>query len=166
MGHSSLPMLNKSGTFIRWTNVWDDKHFFHIKFEEDIFLKLFFELILKEQILRNKFVYLTKYFVYLKNFYLKNFYLKIKKFRRLRLSLINTFANTFLVLYFMRFYILKFQSYYMVLINLFLPLTKKKREQNKQRNNLKLLFFKIFLHLTKIKYCQYSAKQVFLVENF
>jgi hypothetical protein len=49
MGRISLPFLNKSGNFLFWSSIWDNKHNYTKNLKEDIFIKICIPLIFKSR---------------------------------------------------------------------------------------------------------------------
>lgn len=43
MGQASIPVLNRTGCYMYWLSSWDDLHSFSKRFNEDLFLRSFFE---------------------------------------------------------------------------------------------------------------------------
>ena len=138
MGHSSLPMLNKAGTTIRWPSIWDDKHFYNIKFEEDIFLKIFFDLILREPVFLYCYYFKKNFLINLRNLLISNNFLTFHKFKNFYLLRIFKLNNHPFLFYFMRFYILRVKNIHIIFLNLFFPIAfklKKKSFKKKKKNN-------------------------------
>lgn len=166
MGRSSLPILNRTGSYLRWYNVWDDKNYFSIKYEEDIFINFFLQFFL------NEILFLKKTFG---NFQIFTFFMKNKsnKYNFNFTSLtqyINHIQNKFIKLkkkiYFMRFNILRFNSNYLIILKMFIRSNIKTTFAEKQR-------VKILLHKKLLKYkllnLNFTSKFMFttkLFENF
>lgn len=43
LGQASIPVLNRTGCYMYWLSSWDDLHSFSKRFNEDLFLRSFFE---------------------------------------------------------------------------------------------------------------------------
>lgn len=164
MGQSSLPVLNKSGRTVRWTNTWDDKHFYNIKFEEDIFIKIFFELFFRENLSNQQFLFSKNYLFKLNNFYYFQYYTEIENMNTFRELVLSSFELHRVIFYFLRFHILRIKNIIVVFIKLFFPEKRKISEQQKMFFNKYTQKFvkimRIFTLTPKIK------QNIFSLKNF
>jgi len=121
MGQSSLPILNKTGRSICWTNIWDDLHYYNIKFEEDIFIKIFFELFFKNNIYKYTVLINNTYLSKLQNIYVPDYYYNRITNQNFFFFLIkDLIISKKFIFYFMRFHILRIESVVVIFLNIFL----------------------------------------------
>ena len=166
MGQSSLPVLNKTGLSTRWHQTWDDRDFYNIKFEEDIFLKIFFELILTEYVLKHNLFFFKKSILTLKNFYSIFNFGKVLNLNSLKNFYLTKINDELVIFYMMRFYIMRLDNVTIVILRLFFPvrrsktnlpqlikLKKKKRRYLQKLNNL-------------LKYLRWGESEMFNLKNF
>lgn len=164
MGQSSLPVLNKSGRSIFWTNVWDDYNYYNIKFEEDIFIKIFFELFFTDNLFYNNFFFSKQFAFKLNNFYYYNYYYYGTKYNSYCKYLLMEIRRRRLIFYFMRFHILRLGSNIVILLKLFFPVNRRFKKRKRKSNQFKYLY-----RLTRVlKFLNFNYKlknQIFL-KNF
>ena len=120
-----------------------------------------FELLIKEQILKHQAFVYKKYFVYLKNYYEKTSFLNFSSFAHLKHVLINNYNFVSKIVYFMRFFILRYQSYYIIIINLFLPIAKLKLSNTESQKGLDRFNLKIFKFLNLNTFAKHLQLQNF-----
>lgn len=123
VGRSSLPLLNRSGTYLRWQNVWDDTKYYNIKFTEDLFLTFFFKLFLAEFFNERVYLQPTSFFLFFTTNALK-FKVHVKK-----LKTFHKFLQTFQKIQktevlFMRFHILRSPTTCLVILKFYTPILK------------------------------------------
>ena len=166
MGQSSLPALNKTGLSTRWHQTWDDRCFYNLKFEEDIFLKIFFELILTEYVLKHNLFYFKKLSLTLKNFYSIFNFGKVLNLSLLKNFYLNHLNTELVIFYMMRFYIMRLHTTTIIILRLFFPLRKSKTNlpQVLKLRKKKKRYFQKFINI--VKYLNVTRLEPFQLKNF
>ena len=120
MGLISLPVLNKVSSSNYWNNIWDSSNLFKKYFYLSLFLNKYFNLIFTDYTLSivNSIILKSK----LKKGYFLNNYLKKKILRNFFLG---------------KIWILKYQTWYLIIVKLFSTKILKKKEINNKRKNKK-----------------------------
>lgn len=133
MGQPSSPLVNKLGTNLYWSTMWNDKLNYTKKLKEDIFINMFFFLIFKKittqtPILKiNYFQNLLKnsnkfYKINTKFYFLKNLKNKISFFKKNKAA------------YMGKIWILRFNTWLILLTSYYVPQFTLKVLINKNKN--------------------------------
>lgn len=164
MGQSSLPVLNKTGRTTNWTNIWDDRYYYNIKFEEDIFIKIFFELFFKHGFRNYVFYFTDNFLIRLNNFYYYKYYSELFSLNFYRKRILKTYkTKRKFIFYFMRFHILRFENNIIIFTRIYFPFNIKKSNPL-----IKEEFENNFYHSKDIFliYLFPKIKNLFFFENF
>lgn len=165
MGKSSLPILNKTGRTIAWDNSWDDLKYYNIKFEEDIFIKIFFDLFFNEHLFKHNFFLKKFYLNKLKFFYLDSYTYLNEYFDDFRPFILSLIKPSKIIFYFMKFHILRVNSSIILILKLFFPIRRKKKKITKKLRKKKNLI-KTFRVLKLISLFLNEKTTLFKKKNF
>lgn len=145
MGLISLPVLNKVSNSNYWNNIWDSSNLFKRYLYLSIFLNKFFNLlfidytltIINKLLTKNKIKKGYLYYNYLKKKILKNFYLG-------------------------KVWILKYQSWFIIIIRVFSTKTIKSKKLSFQKKNKKIKSYYSYLNFNinnkNINFLNYKNK--------
>lgn len=135
--------------------MWDDKYYYNIKFEEDIFIKIFFELLFKHGYKNYTFLFNKQYLQSLLNVYFPQYYLYVANTLFYRNFFTSELKLYKIILFLMRFHILRFNNNIIIFIRIFFPLKVKKPKKHLTKSLRNLFKFYKFIHFntlfTKIK---------------
>ena len=140
MGQPSSPLVNKLGTNLYWNTMWNDKLNYTKKLKEDIFINMFFFLIFKK-ITSQTNVLKIKYFQHLlKNS--NNFYKISTKFSFYKLlkNKISFFKKN-KASYMGKIWVLRFNTWLILLISYYVPQLTIKLLTNKNNSNKNKMFY-------------------------
>lgn len=158
MGQPSSPLVNKLGTNLYWNTMWNDKLNYTKKLKEDIFINMFFFLIFKK-ITSQTNVLKIKYFQnLLKNS--NNFYKISTKFSFYKLlkNKISFFKKN-KASYMGKIWVLRFNTWLILLISYYVPQLTIKLLTNKNNSNKDKMFYQTSKCVKLIKlYSSYFYK--------
>jgi len=153
LGRISLPLLNRSGNFLFWNSVWDDKHNYSKNLKEDIFIKMCIPLIFRTR-------FSKKFISFLKKYHLKeseiiqNDILNFTTVDYKNLCSFYSRKNKKIDIYFSKVWILKYQGwvivyffYYSSLFNKALTFTKLHGYFEFQYNSIFYNYYTNFIKL-------------------